>query len=63
MKKIDGFPRRRNIEHMTPEEKMILDCIIAIEKMPHADTKLTMAQVRLQEAKDFLSDWVDEQPD
>lgn len=53
------IPRRAYLDRLTPEEKMIHDCIVAIEQMPFADVKLTLAQVKLQEAKNLLSDWVD----
>ena len=57
-KTVKGFPRRNVVEEMTKVEKMIFDTISEIENLG-ADVKLTNAQVKLQEAKDLISDFED----
>lgn len=43
---------------MSPEEKAIYDCIQEVEKLG-ADTRLTDCVVKLSQAKDHLSDFID----
>lgn len=52
------IPRRAQIQEMTPTELQIMECIIAVEKLG-ADVRLTNCVVKLTEAKDHLSDWLD----
>jgi hypothetical protein len=58
----NGFPRRSTLEAMTPEETAIYNCIQAVE-MLGAHPLLTECVIKLGEAKDKLSDWIDSQPD
>lgn len=51
--------RRSRIDLMTHEERMIRDCVVAIEQMPHAHPLLTDAQTLLMQAQNKLADWVD----
>lgn len=46
------------MEQWTPAEKAIYDALQEVERMP-ADTRLTMAVVKLQEAHKFVADFVD----
>ena len=58
MKMIDGTPRRARLDLNTDEEKAISDLIHKIEDLG-ADPLLTDAVVKLAEAKEKLSDWVE----
>lgn len=53
-----GFPRRLMLNEMTPAEKAIYEAGQLIEKMG-ADVRLTTAQIKLQEARDLVADYVD----
>jgi len=57
----EGWPRRASIDHLTPAEMAIYNAIQEVEKMA-ADTRLTNAVLKLQEAKELVSDFIDEQP-
>ncbi len=52
-------PRGMRIDLMVPAEKMITDAIHTIEEMG-ADTRLTEAQVLLDQARSKVADYVDE---
>ena len=51
--------RRNNLQLMAPAEKAIYDVMQLVEEMG-ADVKLTDAIVKLGEAKDHISDYLDE---
>lgn len=53
-----GFPRRSMLNEMTPAEKAIYEAGQLIEKMG-VDVRLTTAQIKLQEARDLVADYVD----
>jgi len=53
------IPRRAQIQEMTPTELQIRECITAVEKLG-ADVRLTNCVAKLSEAKDHLSDWLDD---
>lgn len=55
---MDNIPRRIRLDLMTPEERAIWDAIQLIEAMG-ADVKLTNAVIKLSEAKDLVSDFID----
>lgn len=57
-----SIPRRACLELLTTEERIIHDAIQAIERMPAADIKLTQAQVLLAQAKNLISDFIDDVP-
>lgn len=54
------IPRRANLELNTKAELAITKAMEEIE-LVGADPRLTDAQIKLSEAKDLLSDYVDEQ--
>lgn len=54
------IPRRARLDLNTKAELSISKAIDEIENLG-ADPRLTKAQIKLQEAKDLLSDYVDEQ--
>jgi len=56
----NGFPRRSRLDLNTPAELAIHNAIQEVEKIG-ADIRLTNAQIKLQEAKDLVSDFIDEQ--
>lgn len=56
---MDKFPRRANLEKNTPAEVAIHNAIQEVEKVG-ANEKLTQAIIFLQEAKDCVSDFIDE---
>ena len=56
---MENIPRRSRLDLNTKEELIITEAISAIENLG-ADTRLTNAQIKLQEAKDLLSDYVDD---
>lgn len=49
---------RNDLSQMTAEERQIFDCIGAIGKLA-ADIRLTNCQIKLGQAKDHLSDFID----
>ena len=51
-------PRRCHVELLTHEERMMLDCSMAIETLP-AHPLLTDAIVYLSQARQALADYVD----
>jgi hypothetical protein len=54
------FPRRSCIYLLTPAEKAVWDAVQAVEKAG-ADVRLTEAVVLLQQAREKLADYFDEQ--
>jgi hypothetical protein len=54
------FPRRSCIYLLTPAEKAVWDAAQAVEKLG-ADVRLTDAVVLLQQAREKLADYFDEQ--
>jgi hypothetical protein len=54
------FPRRSCIYLLTPAEKSVRDAMQAVEAVG-ADVRLTEAVVLLQQAKEKLADYFDEQ--
>lgn len=61
MKSSDYLPRRSNMLTMSKAELAILAAIGEIELIG-ADTRLTKAQMLLQEARDLVADYIDELP-
>lgn len=59
MKIVDNN-RRNRLDLMTPSEKKIYEAMVEIETLT-ADERLTNAQKLLEEAKNLVSDYVDEQ--
>lgn len=53
---------RRAIDEQlqTKAERMIMDCLVEVEALG-CDVRLTESAVKLGEAKEALSEWVDEQ--
>jgi hypothetical protein len=62
MKMIDGVPRRRRIDLQTPAEAAIRAAMRAVEEAG-AHELLTAAVVLLDEARDRVADFVDQQPE
>lgn len=58
MQTVDGFPRRRRIDLMTPEETKIREAVLAVEALG-AHPLLTETSVILQKARDKLADYVE----
>jgi len=56
---MNTIPRRARLDLNTPTELLISEAANEVEKLG-ADPKLTMALIKLFEAKDLLSDYVDE---
>ena len=54
------FPRRSCIFLLTPAEKAVFDAVNAVENVG-ADVRLTDAVVLLQQAREKLADYFDEQ--
>ena len=52
-------PRRCHIYEFVPAEKAIWDAVQEVEKMP-ADVRLTNAVLKLQEAREWVADFVDD---
>lgn len=50
--------RRNDLSQMQPAEKAIIDAMEEVEKLP-ADERLTNAIIKLQEAKNLVSDFID----
>lgn len=57
-----GKERRNRLDLMSPVEKAINNAMSELEKIG-ADPRLTSATNHLQNAKDIVSDWLDEQED
>lgn len=57
---MEDVPRRIQLDKLTTTEKAIYEAGLMIEEMG-ADVKLTTAQIKLQEARDLVADYVDEQ--
>lgn len=55
---MEDFPRRNQLDKCVPAELAIFNAIEAVEKSG-ADLRLTSAVMKLQEAKEFVSDFVD----
>lgn len=58
---MDTVPRRIRLDLLTPAERVILEAIEVIEHQMGNDERLTIAQRKLQEAKDLVADYVDEE--
>ena len=56
----DKFPRRSCIYLLTPAEKAVYDAVQEVEKAG-ADVLLTEAVILLQQAREKLADYFDEQ--
>jgi uncharacterized protein YdcH (DUF465 family) len=52
------FPRRNQLDKCTVAELSIFEAITEVEKVG-ADVRLTNAVMKLQEAKEFVSDFID----
>jgi hypothetical protein len=52
------FPRRNQINLLTPEEKLIYDAIKAVDKL-RASLILTDVITKLNQAKELLGDYID----
>lgn len=52
------FPRRHNVDRMTPAERAIADAVQAVEALP-ADERLTRAVILLGQAREAVADYVD----
>lgn len=57
----DELPRRNNLDRMTKAERAIYDAMRRVEAMP-ADSLLTCAVLKLQEALSAVADYVDVNP-
>ena len=55
------FPRRMRVDLMKPAELAIRNAVIEIEKMA-PDVRLTNAQILLGQAKDLVSNFIDNVP-
>jgi hypothetical protein len=53
-------PRRNRLDLQTPIESLLNEAINKIEELP-PDERLTHAQTLISNAKDSLSDYIDEQ--
>jgi hypothetical protein len=60
MKKVNGIPRRIQLDHCTSAELAIVNAVNEVEKLG-ADVLLTDAVVLLQQARDKVADFVDAQ--
>jgi hypothetical protein len=58
VKTTKDLPRRIQMEHWVPAEKAIHEALQVVEKMP-ADTRLTMAGLKLTEAQWLVADFID----
>lgn len=54
------IPRRSRLDLNTPAELAIFNTMQEVEKAG-ADVKLTLAVIKLQEARNLVADYVDEQ--
>lgn len=52
------IPRRNRLDLNMPAELAIYEAIQEVEKLP-ADVRLTNAVIKLQEAKELVSDFID----
>lgn len=59
LKDENGIPRRSRLDLLEPAEKAIYNAMQEVEKIG-ADERLTNAIVKLQEAKELVSDYIDE---
>ncbi len=59
LKDENGFPRRSRLDLCEPSEKAIYDATQEVEKLG-ADERLTNAVVKLSEARELVSDYIDE---
>lgn len=59
LKDENGFPRRSRLDLCEPAELAIYNAIQEVEKAG-ADERLTNAIIKLQEAKELVSDYIDE---
>jgi hypothetical protein len=57
---MENFPRRNQLDKCCPSELSIDDAIRAVDQAG-ADVKLTDAIIKLQEARELVSDWFDAQ--
>lgn len=55
----NGFPRRSRLDLFEAAEKAIYDAVQEVEKLG-ADERLTNAVIKLREAKELVSDYIDE---
>lgn len=55
-----AFPRRNRVDLQTPVEQTIRNAVDAVEKLP-ADTRLTEAVILLDQAREKVADYIDEQ--
>ena len=58
---VNGFPRRRRIDLLTPAEKAIRDALVAVEEVG-ADPLLTEAVILLGQAQEKVADFVEKKP-
>lgn len=56
---MNTVPRRGRVDLYEPAELAIRNAMLEVEKMP-ADVRLTDAVILLQQAKDKVSDFIDE---
>lgn len=56
---INGIPRRIRLDLNRPAELAIHNAMMEVEKMP-GDLRLTNAVIKLQEAKNLVSDFIDD---
>lgn len=59
LKDENGFPRRSRLDLCEPAEKILYDAMQEIEKLG-ADERLTNAVIKLAEARELVSDYIDE---
>lgn len=59
LKDENGFPRRSRLDLCEPAEKIIYDAAQEVEKLG-ADERLTNAIIKLAEARELVSDFIDE---
>ena len=57
---MEGFPRRQQLDKCTPAELAIYKAMEEVEKIG-ADVRLTDAITKLNEARNLVADFVDEQ--
>ena len=55
---MENFPRRNQLDKCTPAELAIYDAIQKVEKVG-ADVGLTMAIMKLHEARELVADFID----
>lgn len=59
LKDENGFPRRSRLDLCEHAEKIIYDATQEVEKLG-ADERLTQAVIKLAEARELVSDFIDE---